>query len=606
MLLSVLLCLSMLLISCSQASNSTETAPETTATPTPAVTDYPVPEDVKIDYAAILAKWSEYITFNGVTLDTESLGEINYKFDVEDGYSTDAYVTKLGSFYLVTIENSEYNYFYDRYDPSYYTYKLYNIETGDMILTRSLSYDATSYRNPTCTIRPMSASGINLPIIEVKETRWVTETDENGYDYETEVTYYSYYDEKGTEIDYRLPADERKQAYYNVDDNTVRYEDDGKVYVYDYSGKYLVTYNKGEEKLIPNVDCEYGDFLYVFQSDYVYVLDKNYEKLCEYKISNDYDSFTDYTLENGNLLFVYTKKVSAESQNFDYEDKNSDKYIQQMVLLDVKTGKTTELERDFVIFPYDVITQRDSEIYGMEFKGENQLAFICKINDGLLSNQTTIAILDNEINIVAELPAFVKTQFGTAGMIDETKLLIYACNYDETQTLYYTVDVKDATVALGAVMSGADFIDGGFIIDERLYNFDSEMLADLRDYENYTLYKTFILLENEEKTVLAYILDGKLITKTLAYGDCAVNVSANESVIIVKDIYDYDDHVTSASETVDYNNSYYSATYKVYNVKGELLNEFYREIVLVSEGDGYAWIKYMDGNGDDGSLYILK
>ena len=121
MLLSVLLCLSMLLISCSQESSGEETAPESTAPENiSASTEYPIPQDIKADYASILAKWSEYLTFTGIKADVEALSDISYKFDVVDGYDVDVYANKFGNFYVVTTVSSDYNWNYDRYDPYHY------------------------------------------------------------------------------------------------------------------------------------------------------------------------------------------------------------------------------------------------------------------------------------------------------------------------------------------------------------------------------------------------------------------------------------------------------------------------------------------------------
>ena len=266
------------------------------------------------------------------------------------------------------------------------------------------------------------------------------------------------------------------------------------------------------------------------------------------------------------------------------------------VIVDVKTGKETVLKRDFIIG--GIMTAAHEEETGIGFKNtDHQLALIQKIENGVLSNNKSIAILDRELNIVEELPVLIKAQDDVLRMLDENKLLIASKNYNESQALYYTFDIKTKAVELFVNDEKVDnYVDGGLIENGKLYNNELKELLDLSDYEDYTSYGNFIIA-NGGGTYLFYIENGELIQKDIIVGSGSCEVRGD--IILVSDS-------AVMPEDAEPDSWYADTVYKVYNMQGKLLHEFYGyRPIIRSIGDGYAWI--MTGEeSDSADIYYLK
>lgn len=587
LLLSVLICLSMLLISC-------DSKDKAQATQDPFATAEPAPEDVKIDTATVFEKWNQYLTFSSPIeekplLNTASLKFSHQKFNHESPYPHKTTSSLSGAFYTVTKVNYEYDKGYD-YDPvaSKYTYTVYSVESGKDIFSRSITIDPSALYNPTCTIKTLSVSTsagtTYLPILEVRETAWNEALSESA-------ATYSYYNEKGEAL--KTGLNEKLYANFNAEDNTVTLEFNGKIHVYDLQGEHIFTFAKGEEKLIPTAWREFGDYLYAYTDNTVFVFDSSYRKLCDYTPDPAFTDAEPIIMSNGNLLYAYVKAVPEKAEG-DFEAEigyangdgayNEEEFKASLsyVIVDVKTGKETVLKRDFAAS--GIMTAVHEEETGIGFKSaDHQMALIQKIENGALSNNKSIVILDKDLNIVEELPVLIKAQDDVLRMLDESKLLIASKNYNESQALYYTFDISTKEVELFVNDEKVDeYVDGGLIENGKLYNNELKELLDLSDYESYTSYGSFIIANS---TSLFYIENGELIQEDIILGGGSYEVRGD--IILVSD---------SAN-----------GTYKVYNVQGKLLHEFhdYNKPIIRSIGDGYAWIM-TGGESDSADIYYLK
>lgn len=593
--LSVLLCFSMLLTSCDFG----KTKDETEAT-TEAETEAPEVVDAVVDYKSIVQKWSEHLTFTAPVEEKTVLSEANSVFSDAENDNLNVKASQLGWFYVVENERLETVFYNDPAMPGIELskiavverlYRVYDAATGSMILEKRLTVDEEDPYSPTCRISPVTCGAIYLQILEVETLAYKTETDDQGQETRVPVLTYTYYDTNGTRIaSQETPA----SAVMNVGMN-ITLDLGEKIYTFSDVGELLYVFEKGTERLIPYGAKEYGAYLYVFNGLNVTVVDQAYKKVYSYTESDDYDWTDRYVIANGErVVYQYQTLVGTPDSAYDFENFGGNQYLISHVIVDVKNGSVTEVERDFRIVK--LLTEVDAEETGIAAKDGQQLAIIRKIAEDTLSNDYVFAILDNELNVVAELPSFIKAQSDVVGMLDGDRLLIASSTYDKGQQLYYTVSLKSGTVELyvDAIDSAYEWVENGFIHGEKLYNDECEELLDLGDYVSYNVYDDFLILREEFAVSLCYIQDGELVNTTIADFENAVVIVGGGYVIVGLDESGLSDRLASAS---------------IYNNAGQLLLGTVTELIYegLLFGEDYAWVKCVDDSGTgSGNYYILK
>ncbi len=544
LLLAAVLCLSMLLSSCSlfkKNENNDATPPEDDTTPT----------DVTPDYAAVIGKWNEYLTFTDPTVGTP-LKSQSPLFHSTNMLFSNVVVTDLGKFYLRT----EFGYadiMHERLTSI--NYEVYNVATGELIWEDSVENNPDLPNNERYEIRSLGT----LPILIVRHT-FYEETVPSIF---TPVTNTYYYDVNGN-----LLAKDPTVARTMEGFHPYAAEINDKIYVFNIYGDLLITFEKGKEYPVPEIDLAYGESFYVFEEDgSAYLFNKTYQKVGEYKVPADYGFLEGrYVLNNGNLLYHFTSDVVAPKAEYNYETTYGERCNQNYVIVDAKTGVATPVSLEYKLL--SLLSANDSAKTGIGFKGEYQLAVIQKINEKTLSRERVTVILDNELKIVAELPNFIVAQASVVGMKDAETLLINSKTYNEAQELYYAINVTNGTPALYVDVTDTSYqaVDNGFIYDGKLYNNACKPLLELSNYA-YEIYDNFIMLKSYG-TELITIEKGELVRKTLS--ESSTNATVHNNIIIVHD-------------------NFWSQS-NIFNTAGELLLTTNGIAVPCETGKGYSWI----------------
>ena len=630
MILSALLCLSMLFVSC--ATESTEELPaettaqaeETTET-TPTETDLetepePIPEDLKIDYDTIISQWSQYISFEDETeVDSDISNSLSNLYSYSSywneysNYSENYDVYRQGDLVLFSYHSITYEtaYNYEKGEDEDYTihayrYNVFNMESGAEVARTQYSYhyypnrygaDRYDYASNTVSHSTPSLTHANYGVIRIELINH--EYNDETHQWENVYTY-NYYDQDGN-----LLVDGLKNTDFEVISYSSVYQTIIRI-----GGKYFlvkdgeIVARLGSEmqvRLDFGVD-EYNGLQYKWTNDTVQVLDTTTNRVTVDWCYNDYfnqrDGYlTTYILGNGNILFqknCYSTDDEGIQFNYSY-------YAPIYTLVDAKTGKVTDVtptyEIDGVSYECSIVSlinNVNNQGTGLSLKDETyQLAEILLISDGIAAPKTTLAILNSELQVVATLDRFLQDQDSVCGLLENGDLLIHT-----EYGLYYTVDVngnRSEKVQLFVAPSNVDqLITGGFLAtDGILYNDNLKPLVNVsQKYNEYFLsadgLKAWSIEDNcyhylsingaGELEIKHYPEEGTYLT-SFTFGDCTVYKSINSD---------------------SWSGSYEPYVYTVYNAQGRAIKTLHGEACTVTNG----MLKLTSGSTS--TYYILK
>lgn len=374
--------------------------------------------------------------------------------------------------------------------------------------------------------------------------------------YETVETY-SYYDKTGKAI----ATDLEEQGTVNGEFMTLG----DKTYVVR-DGEIIKTFNAGEEYNLPkfNKDSQIElinigsmtdpivsaqGYAYYEQGDYGYCIREAAPQLTKFgdfyltlfpsvqiEIVKDYDVVLDYVsdayaimsytvLSNGNVYICEYRQLNAGATEYDVISGEM-KFDIVHVVLDVATGTINTVDKDFVA--QKLYTNATPEmktlncqvtmgdvVGGCKVKDGYALAQIQKMANGSISGEVVYAVLDAELNIVAELPAIIANQFGYVGFLTEDKMLLNTNaigEYEEdSHSIYYVADVTTGDLELYLSQYeqiGVEYIDNGFIYEDVVYDYQWNELKDLSDddYEYYVIDGKLLIQEDDERPYFGKIV----------------------------------------------------------------------------------------------------
>lgn len=631
MILSALLCLTMLFASCDseptdELAEETTTQAETTApapTETPIETaPEPIPEELKIDYDAILAQWSEYISFEGETeeeaivySDLAELFSHSSNWSEHSNFSEDLNVQQVGNLALFTYHSSTYDTVYDAYEGDYedvtthnYRYSIFNIVTGEKVFEKQHTYRYYPYRSsadrfdyPQVQFAPsMAHVGNGVIRVDITTNEAIRDDFDRIIAWESQ-TSYDYYDLNGKLLVENLETDDFQVVSVSFAHQTI-IRIGGKYFLVK-DGEIVAKLGTEMQVRLDFGADEYNGLQYLWTDGRVQVLDTAANRIT---VDWDYRSFFEqregylstYTLGNGNILFQkYCDVADDEGIQF-----GSAYYAPLFALVDAKTGAVSKITPtcviDGVTYEYvidSLINNANDQNTGLAMKnGDYQLAEIYLISDGIVAPKTTLAILDSQLQVVATLDRFLQDQDGIYGMLENGDLLI------RTESgLYYTVDVDGSGTQkvqlFVAPRSVKLFVDGGFLArDGILYNDSLQPLVSLYDDE-YGSYSSFgdglrawsnedccyhyLSINSAGELEIKYAPETGTYQASFSYGDCTVYKTVNP-------------------------NSWYGSdqpyVYTVYNAQGQLIETLFGENCVVT----YGMLKLTSGSTS--TYYILK
>ena len=459
-----MLCLTTLFVSCDQgnAAEITSTA-ETTQETTEEITTEAIIEDVEPDYSSTIADWNTHLTLNkpqqAPTLSYDYYGQFLFNTYESEGLSVS--VNRYGDLILVKKVTTEFGF---NYELNIYEemreieYTIYNTATGAEVYYATVdSYVVTDYANYTYDFEFFGG----IFMAEVGKIQTVF--DEDGFPHKEYTYSYSYFNNDGDPLVSTL-----SEEIHSVD-----YTDNGDVLFYLSNKCYLLrdeeiffVFDKGQERTLPRVDFEYLDYKYVIENDTYRVFDENYNLLSTYTVPSVNNLATSTILSNGNLFFQIVTMLPDDAVDFAFE-AYGDKVALKSIIVDVKTGKVTEPELDFVV--ENIATNADDNGTNIAVKNNNQFAEVYMITDGKLATECSFVILDNSMAKVAELPRILKNQTAGTSFLTSGKLLIATALYEN---VYYTVDLSKQDVELFVNVESYKYEDlnFGFVYDKEVFN----------------------------------------------------------------------------------------------------------------------------------------
>lgn len=507
--MAALLCLTMLFAACTSESDIEETsgtdteAPETesdtdAATETETETEpetEATPKDEDIDYSAIIAEWNKYLSLaEPDNEDTFTSSTYMYQVYTQNIDGVQITQTLYGDIAAVTT----------RYDAVYNTNvaegtppllvtpvrtstRFFNVRTGAQLIPNPVSQ--TEYVHEIHTFqndyeyRIYANSIIEITLIKYEQGEldgvptWIAEP----------TVKYSYYDANGVALATNL----EKRATYYEDINCV--EIAGKNY-YCQNGEIIFATDDVYPHKLPNFGEEYNGYKYYadLQNRKIQVVDTStYRLVVDYNIPNNLaiDDVVCNVLSGGDIYLFALEKIDDNSLFFDVEFKDVPNcedglYNVHHIIISVSTGKANKIEADFATV--NLFTKAQSEFSGIDFNGDYQYADIFRIEDRKLSAVPESVILDDTLKEVAKLPNIFKNQYGIEGAMG-SKLLVNVKNFTTGYETTFVADMVLETVSQYIQTGNAvEKINNGYIIDNKVYNFNFEELLDLSDL-NYTV-----------------------------------------------------------------------------------------------------------------------
>ena len=368
---------------------------------------------------------------------------------------------------------------------------------------------------------------------------------------------------------------------------------DGYTYFEEYGFKYVLTESQP-------ITQKLGDLtMYTIPGMTVTVFDDEYKVLVDY--TTDCYHVAGYAvLGNGVLYICEYELLPSTATEFDFQLADM-KFNAIHKLVNPQSGNVESCELDYVvsglfnnvttsirsfttISTANVSANTNSEL--LEFKSLMDtcsvkdgytLAQVQKIEKGSLATESVFVVLDDKLNIVAELPKFMPNQIGYASFVDDGMILVNVTATDN-KTVSYMIDVKEGNASLFVhEYLGADrvtVLDDGYYFNGIVFDKDWNALCDF----------------NKEGYTFKFISNDKIYYTEYNESD---NIVLNRGYITNSDYWGYESDYYFATET-------YVCVGDTINVYDDYLSCYDNYEVQVDEYtyDYNWWIEYYNLNGD--------
>ncbi len=470
--LSALLCAMMLFSSCGEEEPVQGENPPVQDDPANVEANLP-PQSITDNISDAVTDIDKYLSYGG----DKNSAEIKNAFELFDSKNGETLYSSYK--YVAVIKEERRNTDIDPATPDIISvrYKAVNLVNGKAIYSSNL----ISYLDNGS--RPMTTYSFNVISNIILEV----ETRESFGDSAPQRVTFDYYTLDGVKL---LSVDEKHHSVSQID-----YEDAGYKSVTIDTVTYIIRddaivykFDAGAERPLPAVFHEYGDYKYVIKNEegevFVQILDLNYICLSQFQLPAKIHrniSFTPVTttdnaifvLGNGNLLIRGVYEVSdGEDYDFVYLTK---KYASYAALYDVTSGNAHEINLDFFVSDLYSVQYEKYDQAVCSVSAENNIATIFKYDATRETLTESAVVLDNELNIVCELPTILATQSTNAKdiiYVDQTRF-IFTTNVSD-KSFVYLVDSVANTVTL--ISNEAVFMDQYFYTDKAIYDYSLKEL----------------------------------------------------------------------------------------------------------------------------------
>ena len=594
LIVSVLLCLVFSAIACDLAATTDDSD---------TIKDVP---PVTVDAESIKSNFMT-VEYPEVSNGFSSMGNLSEKY----GTLTSSYTDNLLVFRKETV---------DYMNKVTETFTVYSLSKGDAVATFTHQYeneDFYRYDDFGNPVLPSSEMTVDVSTVAYSSIDYIMVTnitntpidesfiEENSLSDSYSHSYsFEYYDAEGTHIATTQVADSARLINYNNDVAKVSF---GKTYAImdiaenkliktydgDVTSEYI-SYSYSNDRYNYSLYCRYGAVDYgtpIGGNGRIEVYTKGGTLVCSYVYSDYAYSSTAFVLANGDIMIQYLYITDKIDCDIVMDGMNLDL---QTLILDVETGKTSEVEFNYFIGELydtdDLIARAREEGILLTFNENNvrNIALAIKIENGTTNaGVTDMIFFDDLLNVNYVLDKVIPDQNlkGTYRPLSNGYFLVGLVSEANAQAI-----VKDGKVVTYVPMD-ATVTDYAIITDEGIYDFSMNLVYDISPDSTDDYYSQPHI---SEFNVYAYM--GKYVVYTVE--NYAVEVGENEyeykDVVMTIDTVDgwWSRHENSF--VTDHGDSYItiyegdSKTYNVYSTVGEMchLIETKHPVTIIECSDG--------------------
>lgn len=370
----------------------------------------------------------------------------------------------------------------DVYNNLVVKYKVYDLVSGDVIFEQEHSSPYYNNQIPEYGTRSTMSVDIEYPVIKV------TVTNTTQYYSETETTYsISYYAAKKGGEKIHETTDNSLQVKIDMGDNLYALTLGDEVFWLDKNIDVIRT----AEKIVTNddydfqyFDAEYQGYLYSWSYNRLQIF--NRAGLCTIDYTADDDSrIVCFLLNDGNVLLQELTETDIYS-SYDFIF-NGYRYDLTTYIVNSVTGEMNEIELDFFVADLKSAYSEEAFVTGRVFTltpGRDNKAVVYRIANGVIAKDPTYAVLDNGMNIEYTLK-------------NDTPMIMYNIDLPAATHNLYVATVRSGGVECEQVFdldgnyvcsyNSAEAITDKFVVTEdKIYDHNMNVVYDL-NANNYSL-----------------------------------------------------------------------------------------------------------------------
>ena len=414
----------------------------------------------------------------------------------------------------------------DVYNNLVVKYKVYDLVSGDAIFEKEHSSPYYGNQIPEYGTKSTMSVDIEYPVIRVK----ITNTTQ--YSSVTETTYsISYFAAKKDGELIHQTTDNSLQVKIDMGDNLYALTLGDEVFWLDKNIDVIRTADKivtNDDYDFQSFDAEYQGYLYSWSYNRLQIFNRAGFCTIDYTADDD-SSIGCFLLNDGNVLLQKIKKTDIYS-SYDFVFYG-DRFDLATYIVNSVTGEMTEIELDFLVSDLKSAYSEEAFVTGRSFTltpGSDNKAIVYRIANGVIAKDQTYVVLDNGMNIEYTLK-------------NDTPVIMYDIDLPAATHNLYVATVQSGGVQCYQVFdldgnyvcsyNSAEAITDRYVVTEdKIYDHKMNVVYDL-NANNYSLLRVAgdnIFLKKTNFATGAdevYIFNGKDNIELLANGVNTVFVS---------------------------------------------------------------------------------
>ena len=420
------------------------------------------------------------------------------------------------------------------------TYKVLNVESGTVVLTKTVS---------------SGTANVSLECGLIKYSSSYTDS-YNVTTYNTEI-----YDANGS---YVANADSQESVTYYYAE---LYKFDGKLYTIE-DGVPALKFDKPFVALPGDIDDYTNTYYYDESGDALYVYNTEFALVTEFFFPMNAEDTDWFVLNNNNVFAQSIIALPDDAESYDVYMEGT-KYDVKSYIINAENGEATYIDFAYIVDEvtrYSYLDEEEIAEYGIVANSFTNLVELTEIVDKTLSGDEILADLNDNMEFVAFADQVINAQNDRVYPVAEDRYIVS----DDSGKVY----LVDGNGNMIGEVTGADNRNGEYFLEDgKYYDTNLNYVADVSNYERvgsgngYVLYRKPNYSLNNYNTVIttySYYLfrNGTVTELTAMYG--ATNVSTN---------YEFFSYRLSSK---DYTMGYERTTYTDYycNIDGQVIASY--------------------------------